>query len=153
MAALIGSCYSGSTALTGGTAQTIMQLVAPTNQRLRVLRYEFSFDGTNSANTPAHVTIERQTGGTFTNSAVAPKKVNDPSGTGETLQASYKTAQTGAPTDGDILHDFTCPVFGGLVINPQSPGQEDLVPGGTILGVKVNAPQSVNVYLTIVYEE
>ena len=81
------------------------------------------------------------------------KKVNDPSGSLETLQASGKTAQSGAPTDGDILHQYTVPVFGGTVINPQSPGDEDMIPGGTILGVKVNAPQSVNCYLTVVYEE
>jgi hypothetical protein len=153
MAGLYGSFQTGAVSLTGGSAATVIQIVAPTNQRLRIISYEISFDGTNSANTPANVVIERQTGGTFTNTSVAPKKVNDPSGTGETLQAVAKTAQTVAPTDGDVLHNLTVPVFGGLFVYPLPPGQEDMVPGGTILGIKVNAPQTVNCYVTIRYEE
>jgi hypothetical protein len=153
VAALQGSFTVGPVALTGGTAQTLLQIVAPTNQRLKVLAYEISFDGTNSANTPATVKVERQTGGTFTNTTVAPKKTNDPTGTGETLQANSKTTCTVEPTDSDVLHIFSEPVFGGLLIFPMAPGQEDLVPGGTLLGVKVNAAQSVNCTVTVRYEE
>ena len=151
MAGLYGSFQTGATSLS--SAVTVLQIVAPTNQRLRVIAYEISFDGTNSANVPANVIIERQTGGTFTNSAVAPKKVNDPSGTGETLQAVGKTVQTVAPTDGDILHNLTVPVFGGLFVYPLPPGQEDMIPGGTILGIKVSAGATVNCYVTVRYEE
>lgn len=132
---------------------TVMQLVAPTNQRLRVIGYEISFDGTNSANAPATVVIERQTSGTFTNTTVAPKKVNDPSGTGETLQANTKNTATVAPTSGDTLHQFSVPVFGGLLIYPLPPGQEDMVMGGTILGVKVTTTAQVNCNGGIRYEE
>ena len=153
MAALQGVFRSGSTSLTGGTAQTVIQLVAPTNQRLKITSWRVSFNGTNSANTPATVQIERQTGGTFTNTAVAPVKVNDPTGTGETLQASAKTAVTVEPTVGDILDEFFEPVFGGFIGWQYTPGQEVIVPGGTLLGFKVNAPQSVNVEATIYYEE
>jgi hypothetical protein len=153
MAALQGSFRSGSTSLTGGTAQTVIQIVAPTNQRLKVLSWRIAFNGTNSANTPATVQIERQTGGTFTNTAVAPVKVNDPTGTGETLQASAKTAVTVEPTVGDILDEFFEPVFGGFIGWQYTPGQELLVPGGTLLGFKLNAAQSVNAEVTVYYEE
>lgn len=152
MAGIIGSVTSGAVALTGGAAQTVLQLIAPANQRLRVQQIEIEFDGTNSANTPASVQVLRQTGGTFTTSLTA-KKVSESTATGETLQGSGKTAQTVAPTDGDILFDRYVPVFGGLVIVPETPGQELMVQGGTILGIKINAPQGVNAKATIKYEE
>lgn len=135
------------------TTTTVMQLAAPTNQRLRVICYEIGFNGTNSANEPALVVIERQTGGTFTNTAVAPKKLNDPSGTGEVLQAVTKNTPTVAPTSGDTLHQFHVPVFGGLVINPLPPGQEDMVMGGTAIGVKVTTTAAVTCSGGIRYEE
>jgi hypothetical protein len=152
MAALQGAFKIPVTAVNSATV-TVIQISAPANQRLKVLGYELSFDGTNSANAPAIVSIERQTGGTFTNTAVAPAKVNDPTGTGETLQASSKNTMTVAPTSGDVLHYHTVPVFGGLLIYPQSPGQEDLIYGGSILGIKVTTTSTVNCYGTVRYEE
>jgi hypothetical protein len=152
MAGLIGYA-TWPTANINANTLTVMQLVAPTNQRLRVLAYELSFDGTNSANAPATILIERQTGGTFTNSSVAPKKVNDPSGTLETLQAVTKNTQTAAPVSADTLHQFSLPVFGGSLFYPLPPGQEDMIPGGTILGVKVTTTAQVNCNGGIRYEE
>lgn len=132
---------------------TVMQLVAPTNQRLRVTALEISFDGTNSAVAPAAVTLERQTSGTFTNTAVSPKKTNDPSSVGEVVQATSKNTQSAAPTSGDIMRQFFVPTFGGLVIYPFAPGQEVMVPGGTILGVKVQTTAAVNCFGGLCYEE
>ena len=60
-------------------------------------------------------------------------KVNDSTSVAETLQASFKTACTVQPTIGDVLRRFTIPVFGGTVILPNPPGQEDYVVGGTLL--------------------
>jgi hypothetical protein len=153
MAGLYGAFTTGSVALTGGTAQTVIQLVAPTNQRLRITEYEFSFDGTNSANTPANIKVERQTGGTFTNNSIAPVKINDASNVAETLQATSNNTVTVEPSEGDKLRYFSVPVFGGTVIIPNPPGQEDYVMGGTKLGIKITAAQSVNVFTTIRYEE
>ena len=153
MASLQGSFSVNAVSLTGGTAQTLIQIVAPTNQRLKIMSWKLSFNGTNSANTPALCQIERQTGGIFTNTAVAPVKTNDPTGTGETLQASSKTAVTSEPTVGDILDQFYEPVFGGFIGQQSTPSQEILVPGGTLLGFQVNAPQSVSATLTVFYEE
>lgn len=132
---------------------TVMQLVAPTNQRLRVTALEISFDGTNSANAPAAVTLERQTSGTFTNTSVLPKKTNDPNGVGETIQANSRNTQVAAPTSGDVMRNWFVPVFGGLVIYPFAPGQEVMVPGGSTLGVKVTATAAVNCLGGLCYEE
>ena len=62
---------------------------------------------------------------------MAPVKINDQSNVAETLQATGKTVCTVQPTIGDVLRRFTIPVFGGTVIIPQPPGQEDYVIGGT----------------------
>lgn len=152
MAGLIANAAWPTTNINANTV-TVMQLVAPTNQRLRILQYVVSFDGTNSANAPALIEIERQTGGTFTNTAVAPKKANEAGGSGETLQAYTKNTQTVAPTSGDNLQRYYLPVFGGTMVFPQQPGQEDIVPGGTIIGVKITTGAAVNCAGSIRYEE
>ncbi|MDR3582573.1 MAG: hypothetical protein P4L67_04840 [Candidatus Pacebacteria bacterium] len=152
MAGLIGYA-TWTTANINANTLTVMQLVAPPNQRLRILGYEVGFDGTNSANAPGTLVVERQAGGSFTNTSVPPKKVNDPSSVGEVLQAVSKNTQTGAPTSGDVLHVYPIPVFGGLVIYPLPPGQEDMVPGGTILGLKVTTTAQVNCIGGVRYEE
>ena len=119
--------------------------------------YEISFDGTNSANTPATVYIARTTGGTYSSSSGAPVKINDPSGSLETLQATVQTQctvqPTGYATTANIIRRFTVPVFGGTVIFPCPPGQEDYVPGGTILSISVAAAQTVNFQGGLRYEE
>ena len=153
MAGLYGAFVTGSVSIAGGTPQTVIQIVAPTNQRLLIYHVAISFDGTNSANTPGYAKLERQTGGSFTNTSVAPKKINDPSGTGETLQASAKTAVTSEGTEGDLLWQETIPVFGGLLVMPFGPGQELHVVGGTIFAVKISSAQNVNCYTTILYQE
>jgi hypothetical protein len=154
MAGLLGSFSLATVSVTGGTPLTIIQLVAPANQRLKILGFDISFDGTNSANTPALVQILRQTtAGTATNTSVAPKKINDPSGTGETLQANSQNTFTVEPTAGDVLQQFNVPVFGGLFAYSYPPGQEEIVMGGTRLAWKVSAPQTVNVSITVRYEE
>lgn len=151
---------TGATALSAATAQTVLQIIAPTNQRVRITEYEFSFDGTNSANTPAQVRVMRQTGGTFSTTlttgaagAAGIAKLNDLYSVAETIQTSAKTAASVEPTYGEVLRWFTIPVFGGTVVIPCPPGQEDYVPGGSKLGITVTAPQAVNVYVTARCEE
>ena len=153
MAGIYAAALVGATSVTGGTPLTVITLVAPTNQRLRVIEYEFSFDGTNSANTPATITVSRTTGGTYTNTNAANVKINDATATAETLQGKQNNTCTVQPTIGDVLRRFTVPVFGGTVIIPQTPGQEDYVIGGTQLGITVTAAQTVNFQGGIRYEE
>ena len=154
MAALQGSFVTGAVSLTGGTAQTVLQVVPPSNQRLKIIGVRLSFDGTNSANTPVTVQLLRQTtAGTFTNTSVSPVKYNEPAGVSETLQTTGQTAVTVEPTAGNILESYTVPAFGGTVIYSAPPGQEMIVPGGTRWGVKASAAQTVNMATTVIYEE
>lgn len=152
MAGLIGYAKIPLTNINANTL-TVVQLAAPTNQRLKLTEFTISFDGTNSANAPGQIYLERQTGGTFTNSSVAPTKLNDPTGTLETLQAVSKNTQTVAPTSGDVLKEFLLPTFGGTIVHPFAPGQEPMVYGGSIVGVRVVSGSQVNCLGGITYEE
>jgi len=153
MAALQGNFNLPAVSLTGGAVQTVIAIVAPANQRLKILNYKISFNGTNSANTPATVTQVLLTGGTFTNTAVAPVKTNEPNGVSETLQASSKNTCTVEPTISQTLDSFFEPVFGGFIGWQATPGQEVNVPGGLIWGLRINAPQSVSAAVSVTYEE
>lgn len=153
MAALQGSFSLSGVALTGGAVQTLIAVVSPANQRLKILSWSISAQGTNSANSPMLVTMVMLTGGTFTNGAVAPTKTNEPGGVSETLQASSKNTCTVEPTITFTLNQFYEPVFGGYIGWQNTPGQEIIVPGGSIFGLRANAAQSVNVTFNIQYEE
>jgi hypothetical protein len=160
MAGVYCAVTTGAVALTGGAAQTVVQIAAPTNQRVRITEYEMSFDGTNSANTPGQIRVMRQTGGTFSTTlttgaagAAGIAKLNDLYSVAETIQTVAKTAASVEPTYGEVVRWITFPVFGGTVVVPCPPGQEDYIPGGSKLGITVTAPQSVNVYTTVRFEE
>jgi hypothetical protein len=161
MAGVYISITTGAVALVAATAQTVLQITASSNQRVRVTEYEFSFDGTNSANTPCQVRVMRQTtAGTFSTTlatgavgAAGIAKLNDLYSVAETIQTAAKTASTAEPTYGEVLRWITIPVFGGTVVIPCPPGQEDYIPGGSRLGVVLTAPQSVNAYTTARCEE
>lgn len=155
MARIVGNCSVGSTALAAATAQTLIQMIAPTNQRCAVNEFKIGFDGTNSANTPATVKIARNTtAGTATNTTVAPVKVNEPPGVSETLQLNYQTVFTVEPTLGVICDTFFMPVFGGIFAQALAPfSNEIIIAGGTRLGWQLTAAQVVNATLSIWYEE
>lgn len=160
MAGVYISITTGSVALVAATAQTVVQVIPAANQRVRVTEYELSFDGTNSANTPAQFRVMRQTGGTFSTTlttgaagAAGIAKLNDLYSVAETIQTSAKTASSAEPTYGEVLRWVTVPVFGGTVVIPCPPGQEDYAPGGSKLGVVLTAPQGVNAYTTVRCEE
>ena len=155
MARLTGNCSINATALVAATAQTMIQMVAPTNQRGAVNGVKVSFDGTNSANTPATVKVARNTtAGTASNTAVAPIKRNEPNGVSETLQFTYQTVFTVEPTLGVIVDTFLLAVFGGTFAQAYAPySSEIMIPGGTRLGFQVTAAQVVNTSVSVDYEE
>jgi hypothetical protein len=141
---------SGSVALTGGAAKTVLQIVAPANQRLKLTNLSVSFDGTTNTATPAQVRILRQTtAGTMSAGATVliEKELT------ETIQSSYQTNATAEPTAGDVLRLFTVPAFMGQYEVFYPYGQEILVQGGGRLGIEVNAPANVNCRVEAQWEE
>ena len=157
MAGLYGVATAAGVANNGNnTAQTVLTVLpGSANSRVRITEYAISFDGTNSANTPAKVEIGRCSSTGTSSSAVTPSKVNDPTGSLEALQTVCRKTFSAEPIYADILRTFYLPVFGGTIVIPQAPGQEDIIPGSTTapIGIRVTANAAVNVTCTVRFEE
>jgi hypothetical protein len=137
--------------LVAATAKTVLQIVAPTNQRLMLKRWGVFFDGTSSTAEPVQVRLLRQTtaiGGSPT--TVTPVRLNAGS---ETLQATAASSAGGSePTASDVLDVFEVhPQTGVDVVFPLD--QDVTITGGTRLGIECTAPAGVNVRAKMWYEE
>lgn len=126
----------GDVALVAGVAKTVVQIVAPTNQRLDVRGFLTTFKGISPTETPILIELMRQADA-GTSSAGAPKR--DAPGS-ETLQSTSRKAFTVEPGAGDVLREF--------FIHPQG-GHERVfdvgeiqVEGGGRLGLRITSPQT-----------
>lgn len=133
---------------TGTSAKTLLQLVAATNQRVKVLRWGVSFDGISPTAAPILVRLLRQsTAGTM--SALTPVMLGIGS---ESLQTTAQHTATAEPTAGNVLDTIEVhPQTGFEIVLPL--GQEILIPGGGRLGLEVTAAETVNAIAKFVYEE
>jgi hypothetical protein len=118
-----------------GTAKTILQLVAPANQRLDCRSVSIGFDGVNPSAEPITVELLRQTtAGTMT----AATPVKDSAGA-ESIQSTAQKNATAEPTAGDVLRRWEH--------HPQAGSFERVfdkreieIPGGTRLGLRATIP-------------
>jgi len=149
MAAFIGQAVTAEIALTAATAKTVLQVIAPTNHRVKILSYGVSFDGTSSSAEPVQVRLIRQTtAGTMT-SLTPTKRDNSLS---ETLLVTAQHTATAEPTAGDLLDAMEVHPQGGYeFICPQ--GQEFIIGGGGRVGIECTAPANVNVRAKLVWDE
>jgi hypothetical protein len=152
MAGVLAHVNSGECSLVANTAKSILQLIAPTNQRLiiRALRF-FGKQPAGGTDTPVKIRLTRSTSsfGTFT-TATAHK--NDPND-GETLQATCganASAEPTSPTDGGLWWELQ-PQTG--IIEPLAPGQEIKVPGGQSVQFEFTSPGTPTVMCEVTYEE
>lgn len=149
MSDLIWTAKTGEVSLSAATAKTVLQIVAPSNHRLKVLRWGVFFDGTTVGNEPVLVEIVRQsTAGTM--SALTLVKNDD--SIAETIQSTAQHTATAEPTSGDVIDIAK--------VHPQSPwvvlfplGQELKVGGGDRLGIRCTAADAVQVVGMFVVEE
>lgn len=135
-------------ALAAATAKTVLQIVAATNQRVRIKSFGVFFDGISGSAEPVQVRLLRQTtAGTMT--SLTPTKL----GTGsETVQTTAQHTATAEPTAGDTLDIAEVhPQSGYQVIYPQ--GDWPIIPGGGRVGIECTAPATVNVRAKIIFEE
>ena len=148
MADLFFTAQTAEIALTAATTKTVLQVVAPTNQRLRIKRWKVSFDGISAVAEPVQIELVRQTtAGTM--SALTPVKTgNDP----ETIQFTAQHTATVEPTTTDILDSVEVhPQSGYEVIYPD--GWEKKIGGGGRLAIRCTAPAGVNVRALMDCEE
>lgn len=140
MSGVFFAATTAEIALSAATAKTVLQVIAPTNQRVRVRRYSVAFDGTSATAEPVQVRVLRQTSaGTMT--SLTPVKLSAGS---ETLQSTAQHTATAEPTAGDVLDAFEVhPQSGFDVVLPADMPIE--VPGGGRIGIECTAPATVNV--------
>lgn len=133
-------------ALTAATAKTVIQMIAPTNQREVVTSWGVSFDGASPTAEPVIVELYRlSSAGTM--STLTPAKSN-PVDT-ETLQVTAKHTATAEPTPTDLLRRREVTATGGYF----ETNQYIPVPGGGRIGIVCTAPAGVNVVASMSGEE
>lgn len=149
MAALQGQSVSPSEALAAATAETVLQLVAAANHRIKLLGFSASFDGASTTAVPVLVELVRQsTAGT--SSANTPTKRDD--SIADSLLTTARQQFTVEPTTGDIMEEYLCHPQQGLVILYPL-GVEPICGGGDRIGIRVTAPAVVNCRVTMIFEE
>lgn len=148
MSAIYGIAQTSEVALAAATAKTVIQLVAPTNHRVRVLGWGVFFDSTSVAAEPVQVRLLRQTtAGTM--SALTPVQSQP---VAETMQSTAQHTATVEPTAGDVVD--ICEVHPQSWYEVRYPlGQEIIVAGAGRIGIECTAPANVNVRAKLIFEE
>lgn len=121
-----------------GNPHTVLQVVAPANQRLVLDSVDVGGKGTVVTDGPIRVRILRQTtAGTMT--ALTPVKLDD--SLAETIQSTAQHTATAEPTASDVIWEGT--------FHPQSStgkswpyGKEPKIKGGGRLGMEITLPGS-----------
>lgn len=147
MAGNFGSLTTSAAVSSTTAAKTILQLIAPTNQALRVQGFGIGFAGVSVTDAPIVVELLRQTtAGTVTGRTPLKRGVS-----GTAIQATGGENASAEPTASDILWS--------MQIHPQSGaevsfvGREILMDGASRLGLRVTAGVAVNVRAHIDFEE
>lgn len=149
MAGLNCIAETAEVALVAATAKTVLQIVAPTNQRGRVKEWGVYFDGTSPTAEPVVVEVLYQTtAGTMT--ALTVEK-EDQSQT-ETVQFTAQHTATAEPTSGAFVRRKNVHPQGGFEwVAPM--GDEINVGGGKRLAIRCTAPANVNVIAYMRFDE
>ena len=142
---------STAQALGAATVETIVQIIAASNHRVRIKRWGVFFTGTSGTEAPVKVRLLRQTSA-GTSSALTPT-IQSPAGADETIQTTALQGFSGVePTASDVLDIAEVhPQSGYEVIIPFDMPVD--IPGGGRVGIECTAPSAVNVVAKIVFEE
>jgi hypothetical protein len=146
MAALLLTANSGSQAVAAATAETILQLTAAAQQRIRVMGFSVTVAGT----APLDLTVRvlRQTDAGTSETAVTPVKIEPAAA--ETIQTAAATNFSAEPTAGNVL-EFKRLQGSFEKIFPL--GQELIVPGGGRIGIEVTCTAIATVAAEFRFEE
>ena len=140
----------GEITLVAATPKTIIQVIAPTNQRLAIRGFSVSFNGISATAEPVKVDLVKQTAaGTMTAATPVAEQIGLGS---ETIQTTAQKNATAEPTTTDVIRRYE--------IHPQMGreirfGIEDeiIMAGATRVGLRCTAPAGVNVLGHISVEE
>lgn len=146
MAALDLVANSGSQAVAAATAETILQLTAAANHRIRVKGFSVTVAGT----TPVDLTLRvvRQTTAGTSGTVVTPIKIEP--GAAETIQTTAATNFSAEPTSTDVLSYMR---LQGSYKEIFPLGGELIIAGGGRIGIEVNCTAIATVAAEFRFEE
>ncbi len=149
MARNLGSLEGGAIVVAAATAETLLQLVAPTNIRVVLIGYGIGGTGTSNTETPGIVNVQRQTSA-GTSSAQTPLQLQDT--ITEALQSTGRDLFTVEPTLGDLLRRHTVHPQAALDLR-DSFSREIII--GTVgrLGISVTYAQAQTLEAYLDFEE
>jgi len=126
-----------------GADKTVLQINAPTNQRVAVKSVEITFKGTDPSATPILVKLCQQTAATGSGSSASNTPAKEDPGISTSIQTTGKQGYTSEPTGTVIVRQWEVHPQAGLLYSFPL-GDEVVVPGGGALGIVVNAAASVS---------
>ncbi len=152
MAGLVCSATSGEVALVAATAKTVLQIKAPTNQRVTMKKLVITGkQAAGGTDAPVLVRLTRSTANFGTGTGVTPIKL-DP-GMGETVQSTSAKNFTVEPTSPtDALMSFEVQPQSGI-IEPYGFGAEPKIPGGQSLNIELTSAATPTLTVTAIFEE
>lgn len=136
MAAFHGSTRVEDVSLTAASTKTVLQILAGSSQRVKLIAWGVSFDGVSVTEKPVKVVLKRSsTAGTSSAGTVVKKDDSIADG----LRTTSRITFTGEPTAGDELE--------AKFIHPQTmyergyaDGKEHIIGGGDRIGIEVTTP-------------
>jgi hypothetical protein len=149
MANLQFSAQISEQALNNDAVETLIQLAAPANHRVKILRWGVFFDGTQPRNEPVQIRLLRQIS-SGTADALSLVKLDD--SISETVQTEARYNFTSEPTGSSVIESYNIHPQQGIFV-PYVLGQEIIVGGGGRLAIDCNAPNDVNARAFIIGEE
>jgi len=138
----------GAVALTGGTAKTVLAVIAPAQFGVDLQAIKVAFDGVTSSAVPALVELVRFT--------------SDGTGTSVTVDQAYGPAITAGftakknysaePTSATAIDEWLLTPDGGTLFERFPLGQTPDTAVSVLIAIRINAPAAVNVRATMWFE-
>ncbi len=166
MAAIKFIAQTAEVSLTAATTLTVLNVVAPTNQRVKVLGWGVSFDGINTTilETPVDtytkpsIEVELITGtsaGTYSHTLGALDlngSLTQIDGGSGTIQSAANSVASSEPTATGVVDS--------VEVNPVAyfeksfpKGNEPVINGGSFVAIRCTAPDAVNCRVKLICEE
>lgn len=151
-----GVSFSGIS-LAAGVGKTVVQIKAPTNQRVKLAGFRLGFNGTVTTDGPIKIQGYHQSSAGTPGGGATPTPVKLERSLSETPQTTAVTAPTGAawttePTTGDLQYNNRC--------HPQGSVSETFyftseiwIKGGEWFGLFLTSPQANSVDGELYFEE
>ncbi len=135
-------------ALVGGTAKTVLSVIAPAQFGVDLIGYRIGFDGVTAANTPVIIEIvSYTTDGTGTAGTVVQSY-------GRTITAGFTTKNNYSvePTVPTLIDAFRITPNGGAIVYDYPRDRTPDTAVSNLIGLRLTAAQAVNVTATMIFE-